>query len=100
MAAWAALGTLLLLFFVAGCSSTHTETGTAGESRRPYVILVSIDGFRHDFSSLADTPAMDRMAREGLKAEALQPVFPTLTFPNHFSIATGMLPQHHGIVAN
>lgn len=43
---------------------------------------------------------MDRMAREGLRAEALRPVFPTLTFPNHFSIATGKLPQHHGIVAN
>lgn len=94
------LGTLFLLLSAAGCSLPQPEPGTGNENKRPYVILVSLDGFRHDFSSLTDTPAMDRMASEGLKAEALQPVFPTLTFPNHFSIATGRLPQHHGIVAN
>jgi arylsulfatase A-like enzyme len=63
-------------------------------------VLVSLDGFRWDFDRLADTPSLDRMARTGLKARALQPAFPTLTFPNHYSIATGLLPQHHGIVAN
>jgi hypothetical protein len=64
------------------------------------VVLVSLDGFRWDFDRMADTPALDHMARTGLKARALQPAFPTLTFPNHYSIATGLLPQHHGIVAN
>ena len=67
---------------------------------KPYLVLVSIDGFRWDYPELADTPALDRIAANGLKAEALQPVFPTLTFPNHFSIATGQLPGQHGLVAN
>ncbi len=95
-----ALGAMLLLLGATACSTQQFESGRGGGNERPYVILVSFDGFRHDFSNLAETPAMDRMAREGLKAEALQPVFPTLTFPNHFSIATGRLPRHHGIVAN
>lgn len=67
---------------------------------KPYLVLVSIDGFRWDFPDLADTPALDRIAARGLKAEALQPVFPTLTFPNHYSVATGVMPARHGIVAN
>jgi len=67
---------------------------------KPYLVLVSIDGFRWDYPELADTPVLHRIATLGLKAEALQPVFPTLTFPNHFSIATGQLPGHHGLVAN
>jgi len=67
---------------------------------KPYLVLVSIDGFRWDYPALAETPALDRIAAFGLKAEALQPVFPTLTFPNHFSIATGQLPGRHGLVAN
>jgi predicted AlkP superfamily pyrophosphatase or phosphodiesterase len=67
---------------------------------KPYLLLVSIDGFRWDFADLQDTPAIDRIAENGLKADALQPVFPTLTFPNHFSIATGVRPASHGIVAN
>ncbi len=46
------------------------------------------------------TPNMDRIAASGSKAERLLPVFPTLTFPNHYSIATGLYPEHHGIVAN
>jgi len=46
------------------------------------------------------TPNMHRIAARGSKAERLLPVFPTLTFPNHYSIATGLYPEHHGIVAN
>lgn len=72
----------------------------AEQRNKPYLVLVSIDGMRWDFPDMCVTPAFDRLAAEGLKAEALQPVFPTLTFPNHFSIATGQLPAHHGIVAN
>jgi arylsulfatase A-like enzyme len=86
-----------LLLLLAGC---HTPPHAASDPPEPVVVLVSIDGFRWDFDRFAETPALDRMARAGLKAESLQPAFPTLTFPNHFSIATGLLPQHHGIVAN
>lgn len=83
---------------LAACSSI--EPNTAEQQNKPYLVLVSFDGFRWDYASLTDTPNMDRMARAGLKAEALQPAFPTVTFPNHFSIASGTLPWRHGIVAN
>jgi hypothetical protein len=66
----------------------------------PYLILVSIDGFRWDYQSTYETPALDRIAATGLRAESLQPVYPSLTFPNHFSIATGLYPAEHGIVHN
>ncbi len=66
----------------------------------PYVILVSFDGFRADYQDNFATPAMDRLATEGVRADGLVPVFPTVTFPNHYSIATGLYPANHGIVAN
>jgi len=67
---------------------------------KPYLILVSIDGFRWDYMDLYPTPNMDRIAAAGSKAERLLPVFPTLTFPNHYSIATGLYPANHGLVGN
>lgn len=67
---------------------------------KPYLVLVSIDGFRWDYMDRYPTPNMDRIAAGGSKVERLLPVFPTLTFPNHYSIATGLYPAHHGLVAN
>lgn len=66
----------------------------------PTLVLVSLDGFRWDYASMTETPSLDRLARNGMRAEALIPAFPTLTFPNHFSIATGVWPWRHGLVAN
>ena len=80
----------------------HGSGGINAKSQldKPYLLLVSIDGFRWDYMSKYSTPNMDRIAANGSVAERLLPVFPTLTFPNHYSIATGLYPQHHGIVAN
>ena len=64
------------------------------------LLLISIDGFRSDYRSKAPTPTLDRLAAEGVRAERLVPVFPTKTFPNHYSLVTGLHPEHHGIVAN
>jgi alkaline phosphatase D len=72
-------------------------------SRKPfknYVVLVSLDGFRWDYSSLYKTPNLDNMAREGVKADRMISSFPTVTFPNHYSIATGLYPDHHGLINN
>jgi len=66
----------------------------------PHVVLVSLDGFRWDYQDRFATPGMDRLAATGIRAASLQPVFPTVTFPNHYSIATGLNPSSHGIVAN
>ena len=69
-------------------------------SDRPYVLMVSFDGFRHDFTTMADTPNFDKLEGEGVKADALIPVFPSLTFPNHYSIATGAYSGTHNITGN
>jgi arylsulfatase A-like enzyme len=64
------------------------------------VILISLDGVRSDLLEDEQIPALRRVIREGARAEALVPVFPSLTFPNHVSMATGTWPDRHGIVAN
>ncbi len=75
--------------------------GAATAEQQPrYLVLVAIDGFRWDYLDQYPTPALRELAARGVQADALLPVFPTLTFPNHYSIATGLYPQNHGIVAN
>ncbi len=64
------------------------------------MILLSWDGVRHDYPERTETPGLDRMAREGSRAERLVPVFPSNTFPSHASLATGTFPDRHGIVDN
>jgi len=72
----------------------------AGEPQRPYVLLVSFDGFRADYLEWYPTPNFHRLAAQGVMAEGLRPVFISKTFPNHYSIATGMYAEHHGLIAN
>ena len=72
----------------------------AGAHARPVVILLSFDGVRHDYLGRDRLPAFERIARDGARAEALVPVFPSTTFPNHVSLATGAPPDVHGVVAN
>ena len=67
---------------------------------KPYLILISLDGFGAGARHLARTPTLDRMVDEGISAESMQPVFPSMTFPNHYAIATGLHPADHGIVHN
>ena len=66
----------------------------------PYVVVLSMDGFRWDYTQKTKTPNLDSIAHHGVKAVSLKPSFPTKTFPNHYSIATGLYPDHHNIVAN
>ncbi|HEX6834217.1 MAG TPA: ectonucleotide pyrophosphatase/phosphodiesterase, partial [Rudaea sp.] len=58
------------------------------------------DGYRADYLARGHSPALARLAADGVRAQALKPAFPTLTFPNHYSIVTGLYPDHHGIVHN
>lgn len=67
---------------------------------QPILILVSLDGFRWDYLDSADVPHLKALAARGVRSEGLIPSFPTLTFPNHYTIVTGLLPDHHGIVSN
>src|SRR6188508_3780110 len=70
------------------------------QRNKPYVILVSFDGFRSDYPDLFDPPNFKRVANKGVRAEGLLSVFPSKTFPNHLSIVTGLRAERHGIVSN
>lgn len=67
---------------------------------KPYVLLISLDGFRHDYLDIHDAPNLERWASDAVRAESLVPGYPSDTFPNHYAIATGMHPGTHGIVSN
>ena len=67
---------------------------------RPYVVLISFDGLRPDYLDRVNAPAFNRLSRQGAVAKGLMPFFPSITFSNHYSIATGLYPEHHGIVGN
>lgn len=78
-------------------------SGFRNDSRKPYksyVVLVSLDAFRWDYSKIFDTPNLNDMAKKGVKADRMISSFPTITFPNHYSIATGLYPDHHGLINN
>ncbi len=67
--------------------------------RDTYSVIISLDGLRWDYLDTYDVPFLNMMAREGVKA-VMQPSFPSKTFPNHYTLATGLTPDHHGIIAN
>ena len=92
-----------LFFYLA--STIVMAAGSGGinspENReKPYLILVSLDGFRWDYQDRYETPTLDRIAAKGVRAARMIPVFPTLTFPNHYTIATGLYPANHGLISN
>jgi arylsulfatase A-like enzyme len=91
---------LAACLFLAPAACLFFALGLGRADAKPVVILLSMDGVRHDFLARDELPAFERMAREGARAEALVPVFPSTTFPNHVSLATGTYPDRHGIVAN
>ena len=67
---------------------------------KPTVILISIDGLRWDYLDKYSPPTLNSLAKNGVRAKWMIPSFPTKTFPNHYTVATGLYPQNHGIVEN
>jgi len=82
----------LIWFFLVFCLFLQAE--------KPYVIMVSFDGFRYDYMEKTDTPNLDHIRDNGVKAESMQSVFPSKTFPNHYSLATGAYAGTHNLVGN
>jgi predicted AlkP superfamily pyrophosphatase or phosphodiesterase len=100
------LATVLLSISFAGYAQDTAQLVVAGrknsatQQSRPYVIMISIDGFRYDYAEKYNAQNLLRLSGAGVRATAMQPAFPSLTFPNHYSLATGLYPAHHGLVDN
>ncbi|MGA2250848.1 ectonucleotide pyrophosphatase/phosphodiesterase [Terracidiphilus sp.] len=111
-------GRLLLFFFsLAFCGAalaqqpdlnpalplTHTENGpnSPAAQKAHYLVLVSLDGFRWDYAERDRATNLLALGKQGVWApQGMLPSFPSLTFPNHYTIVTGLYPEHHGLVAN
>ena len=83
----------ILAFLAVGCKPDIHEKADR------YVVVLSMDGFRSDYPARAHTPTLDSLARVGIKA-AFRPCYPSVTFSNHYSMATGLHPDHHGLINN
>lgn len=94
-------------FKVLLCSALIFSTGLGQppQSRaitdlQPTVLLISVDGFRPHYLEVASAPVLRELAASGVRAKWMIPVFPTKTFPNHYSIVTGLYAENHGVVGN
>ena len=88
---------LLLLLLLPFATLRAAEATHAGSQQ---LILISIDGFRWDYLQKYEAPVLRRLAAEGVHARRMTPSFPSKTFPNHYTLVTGLYPQNHGIVSN
>lgn len=86
---------VLATLLVGACQPTREADTTT-----PPLLLISIDGFRHDYMQKAELPALQKLAADGLKADSLQHVFPTKTFVTHYATVTGLYAENTGVVAN
>lgn len=94
------LSQLILILFsgILFASCQQRKINTTDEET--YIVVLCMDGFRWDYPELGYTPVLDSIERIGVKAASFKPVFPTNTFPNVYSLATGLYPDNHGIVMN
>jgi predicted AlkP superfamily pyrophosphatase or phosphodiesterase len=94
-----------LIALSAGCATQPTPapsapTVTTTKAAPTPLLLISIDGYRADYIERGLSPTLASLAKEGVHATGMQPSFPSLTFPNHYTLVTGLRPDHHGIVNN
>lgn len=97
------LSTLLLVGCASGTKVVQKENLKANSEKAmkaPYVLLISIDGYRWDYTKKYQPKFLTKFQYEGASLKSLRPSYPTKTFPNHLSIMTGRYPMNHGIVAN
>ncbi len=87
----------LMALTIVSCNLASRNTIPATQQ---YVVMLSMDGWRWDYSDRVPTPNLDYIAQQGVQAEYVKPAFPSKTFPNHYSMATGLYPDNHGIVDN
>ncbi len=91
---------LAALLLLAACVSTPPRADLAAASARSTLLLVSVDGLPARMLGQGDTPHLDQLAATGVRAERMNPSYPSLTFPNHYTLVTGLRPNHHGVIHN
>jgi predicted AlkP superfamily pyrophosphatase or phosphodiesterase len=84
---------LTIIFVALSCASPQ-------QNKNHKLLLISFDGFRHDYIAKTETPNFDAMIANGVESKGLIPIFPSKTFPNHYAIATGLYPEDNGFVGN
>ena len=89
---------ILLLGLV--CPIFTGATGASAQTASSTVVLIGLDGFHPSYLERPPSRHLRELARAGVRARWLTPVFPTLTFPNFYTMATGLYPEHHGVVSN
>lgn len=100
------LATFLQFFFITLFAQDTVQQVVSGRKNatnqlaKPYVILISADGFRYDYADKYQAINLLKLRQSGVQAKSMIPSFPSVTFPNHYTIATGMYPSHHGLVYN
>ena len=96
------LGYSLLMWAQADTTQKIVEgrKNSPEQQQKPYVILISGDGFRYDYAEKYGAKNLLALSEQGVRAESMIPSYPSLTFPNHYTIVTGLYPSHHGIVNN
>ncbi|MGA9335561.1 MAG: alkaline phosphatase family protein, partial [Rudaea sp.] len=96
---WLRLAAVLIVFALVACTPLATKR-TASQAAYSPLILISLDGYRADYIQRGLSPNLSMLAADGVRAQAMRSAFPTLTFPNHYTLVTGLYPDHHGIVNN
>lgn len=100
---------LLLISFTVLAQQANTDTAQViipgrhnniEAQSKPYVIMISTDGFRYDYAEKYNAQNLLRLSNSGIKAKAMIPSYPSITFPNHWSLITGLYPSHHGLIDN
>src|ERR1700761_2739645 len=101
--------TLIFSLFTALSVSAQVDTtqkiiagrkNATEQENKPYVILISADGFRYDYAEKYHAEHLLQLSGEGVRAASMIPSYPSVTFPNHYTIVTGLYPSHQGLVGN
>ncbi|MDH6344141.1 putative AlkP superfamily pyrophosphatase or phosphodiesterase [Parabacteroides sp. PFB2-12] len=92
---------IIIFVCLAFCAIFHFSCANSPKNAKAdrYVVVLSLDGFRSDYPEMAHTPTLDSLARVGVRAD-FRPCFPSVTFSNHYAMATGLHPDHHGLINN
>ncbi|MGD1319596.1 ectonucleotide pyrophosphatase/phosphodiesterase [Chryseobacterium sp. 2R14A] len=100
---------LLILSLNIFAQNSHVDTAQVVVSdrynsveaqKKPYVIMISTDGFRYDYAKKYNATNLLNLSKNGVQAKAMIPSYPSITFPNHWTLITGLYPSHHGLIDN